>query len=219
MWNLKTKQMNKQKTNREQISGCCLVVQSCPTLCNPMDCSTPALPVPHHLLELAQVHVHCISNGVQHLILWHPLFFLLSMFPSIRNFSNESFARIRWPKYWSFHFSINPSSEHSGFISLKIDWFDLLAVQGTLRSLLQHHSSKATMLWHSTFFIVQLSQSCITAGKTIALTIQTFIGRVFSLRFNTPSRFAIALDQWSPEGKWRRVGKLGEGDDVWQLHL
>ena len=126
-----------------------------------------------------------------HLILWRPLLLLPSIFPSIRDFSNESSVHIRWPKYWSFSFSASPSSEYSGLISLKIDWFHLLAVQETFRSLLQHHSSKASILWCSAFFIVQLSQSYVTTGKTTALTIQTFVGRVMSLLFNTLSRFVI----------------------------
>ena len=115
-----------------------------------------------------------------HLILWNPLLLLSSIFPSIRNFSSESAVRIRRPKYYS----ISPSKEYSGLISLKIDWFDLLAVQGTLRSLLQHHSSKVSVLWHSAFFTVQLSQLYVTTGKAIALTIQTFVGQVMSLLFN-----------------------------------
>ena len=118
---------------------CCSVAQSCPTLCDSMDCSTPGLCVPHHLPEFAQVHVH-------HLILWCPLL-LPSIFPSIRNFSNESCVHIRWPIYWSFSFSISPSSDYSRLISLKIHWFDLLAACRTFRSLLQHHSLKTSILW------------------------------------------------------------------------
>ena len=124
-----------------------------------------------------------------HLILYHPLLFLPSIFPSIRVFSNESVLCIMWPKYWSFSFSINPSNEYSGLISFRIDWFDLLAVQGTLRSLLQHHSSKASILWHSAFFIAQLSHPHVTTGKTLALTRRTFVGQVMSLLFNMLSRF------------------------------
>ena len=119
-----------------------------------------------------------------HLILCHPLLFLSSIFPSIRVFSNESVLCIRWPKYWTFSFSISPSSEYSGLISFRMDWLDLLAVQGTLKSLLQHHSSKASILWCSDFFIVQLSHPYMTTGKTIALTRWTFIGKVMSLFFN-----------------------------------
>ena len=128
-----------------------------------------------------------------HLILYHPLLLLPSSFPSIRVFSNESALCIRWPKYWSFSFSISPSSENSGSISFKIDWFDLLVVQGTLKSLLQYHTSKASVLQHSAFFIVQLSHPYITTGKTIGLTRRTFVGKVMSLLFNTLSRFVVAF--------------------------
>ena len=121
------------------------------------------------------------------LILWRPLLLLPSIFPSI----NESSVHIRWPKYWSF--SISPSSEYVGLISLKIDWFDFLAVQGTFMSLLQHHSSKASILWHSAFFTVQLSQPCVTTGKIIALTIWTFIRKLMSLHFNMLSSFVIVF--------------------------
>ena len=119
------------------------------------------------LLKLMSIELVMPSS---HLILCHPLLLLPSIFPSIRVFSNESTLRIRWPKYWSFSFSISPSSEHPGLISFRIDWLDLLAVQGTLKSLLQHHSSKASIFWHSTFFIIQLSHPYMTTGKTIALT-------------------------------------------------
>ena len=119
-----------------------------------------------------------------HLILCHPLLLLPSIFPSIGVFSNESVLCIRWPKYWSFSFSISPTNECSGLISFRIDWFDLLAVQGTLKSLLQHHSSKASVLWRSAFFTVQLSPPYMTSGKTIALTRWTFVGKVMSLLFN-----------------------------------
>ena len=128
-----------------------------------------------------------------HLILSHPLLLLPSIFPSIRVFSNESALHIRWPKYWSFSFSISPSNEYSGLISFRIDWLDLLAVQGMLKSLLQHHSSKAPVLRHSAFFTVQLSHSYMTTGKTIALTRRTFAGKVMSLLFNTLSRLVIAF--------------------------
>ena len=127
------------------------------------------------------------------LILWGPLLLLPSIFPCIRVCSNESALHIRWAKYWSFSFSISPSSEYSGLISFRIDWFDLLAVQGTLRSLLQHHSSKASILWHLAFFMVQLLHPFMTTGKTIALTIWTFVGKVMSLLFNILSRFVIAF--------------------------
>ena len=119
-----------------------------------------------------------------HFILCRPLLLLPSIFPSIRVFSNESALRIRWPKYWSFSFSISPSNEYSGLISFRIDWLDLLAVQGILKSLLQHHSSKASILQCSAFFMVQFSHPCMTTGKTIALTIQTFASKVMSLLLN-----------------------------------
>ena len=119
----------------------------------------------------------------KHLILCCPLLLLPPVFPSIRVFSNESALRIRWPKYWSFSFSISPSNEYSGLIFFRIDWFDLLAVQGTLKSLLQHHNSKASILWHSAFFMIQLSHLYMIIGKTIALTIWTFVGKVISLFF------------------------------------
>ena len=126
-----------------------------------------------------------------HLILCRPLLLLPSIFPSIRVFSNESVLCIRWPKYWSSSFSISPSNEHTGLISFRMDWLDLLAVQGILKSLLQHHSSKASILWHSAFFTVQISHAYMTTGKTIALTRQTFVGKVMSLLFNMLSRLVI----------------------------
>ena len=128
-----------------------------------------------------------------YLILCRPLLLLPSVFPSIRAFSNESALHIRWPKYWSFSFNISPSNEHPGRISFSMDWLDLLAVQGTLKSLLQHHSSKASILWHSAFFIVQLSHPHTTTGKTIALTRQTVVGKLMSLIFNMLSRLAITF--------------------------
>ena len=128
-----------------------------------------------------------------HLILWCPLLLQPSIFPSIRDFSNESSVHIRWLKYWSFSFSINPSSEYSELTSLKIDWFDLLTTQETFRSLLYHHSSKSSILWHSAFFTVQLSQPCMTTVKTLALTIWTFVSWVMSLIFNTVSKFVITF--------------------------
>ena len=126
-----------------------------------------------------------------HCILCCPLLLLPSIFPNIRIFSDESAFRIRWPKYWSFNFNISLSDEHPGLISFRMDWLDLLAVQGTLKSLLQHHSSKASILLHSTFFIVQLSHPYMTTGKTIALTRQTFVGKIMSLLFNMLSRLVI----------------------------
>ena len=149
-----------------------------------MDCSMPFPPV-HHLPKFAQIHVHWVGDAVQsHLILCHPLLLLPSIFPSIRVFSSESALHIRGLKYWSFNFSISPPNEYSGLISFRIDWFGLLAVQGTLKSLLQHHISEASILWCSAFFKVQLSHSCMTTGKTIALTMWTFAGKVMSLLFN-----------------------------------
>ena len=123
-----------------------------------------------------------------HLILCHPLLLLPSIPPSIRVFSNESTLRMRWPKYWSFSFNINPSSEHPGLISSRVDWLDLLAVQGTLKSLLQHHSSKASVFWCSAFFTVQLSYPYVITGKTKAITRWNFVGKAMSLLFNTVSR-------------------------------
>ena len=128
-----------------------------------------------------------------HLILCHPLLLLPSIFPSIRVFSNESVLHIRWPKYWSFSFSISPSNEYSGLISFRMDWLDLLAVQGILKSLLQHHISKAWILQCSAFFMVQLSHPYMTTGKTMALTKWTFVGKVMSLLFNMMSKFVIAF--------------------------
>ena len=149
-----------------------------------MDCSTPGLPVQHLLLEFTQLMSIELVVPSNHLILCRPLLFLPSIFPSIKVFSDESVLRIRWPKYWSFSFSISPSSEYPGLISFMIDWLDLLAVQGTLKSLLQHHSSKASILQCSAFSTVQLLHPYMTTGKTIALTRWTFFGKVMSLLFN-----------------------------------
>ena len=154
-----------------------------------MNCSRPGLPVRHQLPEFTQTHESVIPSN--HLILCCPLLFLPSIFPSIRVFSNESALHIRWPKYWSFSFNISPSNEHPGLSSFRMDWLDLLAVQGTLKSLLQHHSSKASILRRSVFFIVQLSHPYMTTGKTIALTRRTFVGKVMPLLFNMLSRFII----------------------------
>ena len=128
-----------------------------------------------------------------HLILCHPLLLLPSIFPSIRVFSNESVLLIRWPKYWNFNFSISPSNDYLGLISYRMDWLNLLAVRGTLKNLLQHHSSKASILRHSAFFLVQLSHLYMSTGKTITLTIWTFVGKVISLHLNTLSRFVIGF--------------------------
>ena len=135
-----------------------------------MDCSMPGLPVYHQLPEFTQFMSIQLVMPSNHLILCHPLLLLPSIFPSNRVFSNESVLCIRWPKYWSFSFNVSPSNKHSGLISLRMDWFDLLAVQGTLKSLLQHHSPKTSILWCSAFFIIQLSHPYLTTGKTIALT-------------------------------------------------
>ena len=140
-----------------------------------------------------------------HLILCRPFLLLLSIFPSIRVFSNESVLHMRWPKYWSFSFNISPSSEYSGLISFRRDWLDLLAVQGTLKNLLQHHSSKASVLRCSAFFIVQLSHAYMTTGKTIALTRQTFVGKVMSLLFNMLPRLVMAF---LPRSKHLLIYKL-----------
>ena len=187
-----------------------------------MDCSTPAFPVHHQVPELIQIHVHWVGDAIRpshpfqsiiksrslfrfmfiesvmpsnHLILCHPLFLLPSIFPSIRVFSNESALHIRRPKDWSFSFSICPSNEYLGLISFRMDWLDLLAVHGTVKNLLQHHSSKASVFWRSAFFIVQLSHPYMTTGKIIALTLWTLFGKVMSL--------SLSLFLFSPF-LWRR---------------
>ena len=145
------------------------VAQSCLTLCDPMNCSMPGLPVHHQLLEFTQTHVHRVDDAIQPS---HPLSSPSLPAPnpsSIRIFSNESTLRMRWPKYWSFSFNISPPNEHPGLISFRMDWLDLLAVQGILKSLLQHHSWKASILWHSAFFTVQLSHPCMTTEKNHSL--------------------------------------------------
>ena len=169
------------------------VTQSCLTLCDPMNHSMPGLTVHHQLPEFTKTYVHELVMPSNHLILCRPLLLLPSTFPSIRVFSNESVLCIRWPKYWSFNFSISPSNEHSGLISFRVDWFDLLGVQGTLKRLLQHHSSKTSILPHSAFFIVQLSHPYVTTRKTIVLTGWTFVGKVLSLLFKMLSRLVIAF--------------------------
>ena len=158
-----------------------------------MDYSTPGFLVHNQFPELVQTHVHQVGDAIQP---FHPLSSaspLPSVFPSIRVFSEESVLHIRWPEYWSFSFSISLSNEYSGLISFRTDWLDLLAVQGTLKSLLLHHSSKASIVWCSAFFIVQLSHPYMTTGKTIALTRWTFIGKVISLLFNVLSRLVITF--------------------------
>ena len=157
-----------------------------------MNCSTPAsLSVPNSWSLPKPMSIESVMPS-SHRILCRPLL-LPPILPSIRVFSNESTLRMRWPKYWSFSFSISPSNEHPGLISLRMDWLDLLAVQGTLKSLLQHHSSKASILWCSAFFTVQLSHPYMTTGKTIALTRRTFVGKVMSLFFNMLSRLVITF--------------------------
>ena len=164
------------------------VAQSCLTLCDPMNHSTPGLPVHYQLLESTQTHVHWVGDAIQPS---HPL--SSPSPPSIRVFSNESVLRIRWPKYWSFNFNISPSNEHPGLISFRMDCLDLFVVQGTLKSLLQHHSSKASILQLSAFFVVQLSHLYMTTGKTIALTRWTFVGKVMSLLLNMLSRLVVTF--------------------------
>ena len=167
------------------------VAQLCLTLCDPMNHSTPGLPVHHQLPEFTQTHVHESVMPSSHLIFCLPLLLLPPIPPSIRVFASESTLHMRWPKYWSFSFSISPSNEHPGLISFRMDWLDLLSVQRTLKSLLQHDSSKASVFWLSAFFIVQLSLPYMTTGKTIALTRWTFVGKVMSLLFNMLSRLVI----------------------------
>ena len=167
--------------------------QSRPNLCDLVNYSTPGLHVHHQLLEFTQTHVHWVGDAIQPS---HPLW---SPSPPALNLSQHQglfkwvTLHIRWAKYWSFSFSISPSDEYSRLISFRMDWLDLLAVQGTLKSLLQHHNSKASILLHSAFFIVQLSHPYTTTGKTIALTRQTFVAKVMSLLFNMLSRLVIAF--------------------------
>ena len=176
-----------------QISQFSSVTWSHPTLCNPMDCTTPGLSVHHQLPEFTQTHVHCVSDAMQPS---HPL-----SSPSPPSFNpclhqglfSKTVLHIRWPKYWSFSFNFRSSNEYSGLISSRMDWLDLLAFQGTLKSLFQHHSSKGSILQCSAFIIVHLSHPCMTTGKTIALTRQTFVGKVMSLYFNMLSRLVIAF--------------------------
>ena len=174
------------------------IAQSCPTLFDPMNRSTPGLPVLHQCLQFTQTHLHRVGDAIQPS---HPL---LSpsppapIPPSIRVFSNESAPRMRWPKYWGFSFVTSPSNEHPGLISFRMDWLDLPAVQGTPKSLVQHHSSKSSILQHSAFFTVQLSHPYMTAGKTITLTTWTFVGKVMSLLFNLQS---ILVTTFLPKSK------------------
>ena len=170
------------------------VAQSCPTFCDPVHCSIPGLPIHHQLLELAQTHVHRVGDAIQpsHAVI--PSASCSQSFPLSGSFL-ESVFHIRWTKYWSFSFSISPSNEYSGLISFRNNWFDLHAVQGTLKSLLQLHSSKVSVLQCTAFYMVQLSHPYMTTGKTIALTRWTFVGKVMSLLFNMLSRFVIAFLQ------------------------
>ena len=169
------------------------VTQSCPALYHPVTCSTPGLPVHHQLPEFTQTHVHQVSDAILLSHLCRPLLLLPPIPPGIRVFSNESNFHIIWPKYWSFSFSIIPSKEIPGLIPFRMGWLDLLAVQGTVKSLLQHHSSKASILQHSAFFTVQLSHPYMTTGKTIALIRWTLVGKVMSLLFNMLSRLVITF--------------------------
>ena len=168
------------------------VVQSCLTLFNPMDCSMPGFPVHHQLPEITQIHVHPVGDAIWPSHTLTPTSPALSLSEGLFQWVSSSH---QVAKYWSFSFSISPSNKYSGLISFRIDWFDFLAVQGTLKSLLQHHSSKASFLWHSAFFLVQLSHPYMTTGKSIALTIWTFVDKVMSLLFNKPSRLDIAFLQ------------------------
>ena len=179
--------------NRSPANQFSSVAQSRLTLCDPMNRSTPgtlSITSSRSLLRPMSIESMMPSN---HLILCRPLLFLSPVPPRIRVFSNELTLCMRWPKYWSFSFSISPSNEHPGLTSFRMDWLDLLAVQGTLKSLLQHHSSKASILWYSAFFTVQLSHPYMTTGKTIALTRWTFVGTVMSLLFNMLSRLVITF--------------------------
>ena len=166
-----------------------------------MNPSTPGLPVHHQFPESIQTHVHWVGDAIQPS---HPLSSpspLPSVFPSISVFSNESALHIRWPKYWSFSLNISPSNKHLGLMSFRMDWLDFLAVQGTLKSLLQQHSSEASILSRSAFFIVQLSHPYMTTGKTIALTRRTFVGKVMSLIFNMLSRLITVFPKHNSNKK------------------
>ena len=158
-----------------------------------MDYRTPGFSVHHQLLEFTQTHVHRVGDAIQPSRTLSSPFFLPPIPPSIRIFSNESTLRMRWPKYWSFSFSISPSKEHPGLISFRMDWLDLFAVQGTPKSLLQHHTSKASVLWCSAFFTVQPPHPYMITGKTIALTRWTFVDKIMSLLLNMLSRLVITF--------------------------
>ena len=174
------------------IQRSCSVAKLCPTLCDPMDCSMPGSTILHYLLEFAKIHVHWVDDAI---LPFHPL--APPSPPPALNLSQhqnlfQSALCIRWPKYWSFSFSISPSHDYLGLISFRMDWLDLLGVHGTLKSLLQHHNLKASVLWCLAFFMVQLSCLYMTTGKTIVLTIRTFVGKEMFL-FNRQSRFVIAF--------------------------
>ena len=168
------------------------VTELCLALCDPMDCSMPGCPVLRHLPGFAQMHVHWVSDAIQPSHPLPPSSFHVNLSQHWGLFHKSALC-IWWPKYWSFSFGISPSNEYLGLISFRIDWFDFLAVQGIFKSLLQHHNLKASVLWHSIFFMAQLSHPYLTTGKTIALTIQNFVGKVMSLLFNMLSRFVIAF--------------------------
>ena len=191
-WNVSTKETSDLLfcTYSVQFSS---VTQLCPMLCDPWIIAYHAsLSITNSRSPPKPMPIKSVM-AFSHLILCHPLLLLPPTPPSIRVFSNESTLRMRWPKYWSFSFNISPSNEHPGLISFRVDWLDLLAVQGTLKSLLQHHNSKAYIFQHSAFFIVQLSHPYMTTGKTIALTRWTFVGKVLSLLFNMLSRLVITF--------------------------
>ena len=171
---------------------CCSAAKSCLTLGNPMNCSTPGSSILHYLLVFAQTHVYWVSDAIQPSSVV-PFSSCPQSFPTSGPFFSESVLHIRWPKDWSFRFSVSLSNEYSGLIFFKIDWFDLLAVQGTVKSLFQHHNLKALILRRSTISMVQLSHLYMTTGKTIALTIQTFISKGMSLLFDMLSRFVMAF--------------------------
>ena len=179
-----------EKTESLKVNKSCSVTKLCLTFCDPIDCSSLSLTISWSLLKFMSIKLVVPPN---HLILCHPLPLLPSIFPIIRVFFNESDLSIRWTKYWSFSFSISPSNEYLGLISFRIDWFELLTAQGTLKSLLQHHIWKTSIRQCSAFPVVQLSHPYITTGKTIALTIQTFFGKVMCMLFSMLSRFAIAF--------------------------
>uniref|UniRef100_A0AC11DMW0 Uncharacterized protein n=1 Tax=Ovis aries TaxID=9940 RepID=A0AC11DMW0_SHEEP len=184
------KELGNKKDKSVQFSS--IQSQSCPTLCDHMDCSTPgSLSITNYRRLLKLMSIEAVMPS-KHLILC-PLLLPPSIFPSIRVFSNELVLRIKWSKYWTFSFNISVSNEYSGLISFRMDWLNLLAVQGTLKSLLQHHSSKASILPYSASLIVQLSYPYVTTGKTIALMRQTLVGKIMSLLFNMLSRLVIAF--------------------------